>query len=168
MKIATEAPIPDWAALETAFEHNAPDHHAYIDSSNGQVVTINDSRPEDEEKRALISKSTGRFIHLDPASARAVPLDGALRGLRRGPRCAIACWSPSTARAPFVASRTCCSPTRSSASAGPATARTCCTSTSTAGSPARTSPSAPIRRGASPRSRPSPTCRWRSCSASAA
>ena len=59
MKISPDAPIPDWSALETAFEHNAPDHHAYLDLSNGQVVTINDSRPEDEEKRQLISKSTG-------------------------------------------------------------------------------------------------------------
>ncbi len=70
MKISSDAPIPDWSALETAFEHNAPDHHAYLDLSNGQVVTINDSRPEDEEKRQLISKSTGRFVHLDPASSR--------------------------------------------------------------------------------------------------
>ena len=70
MKVSPEAPIPDWSGLETAFEHNAPDHHAYLDLSNGQVVTINDSRPEDEEKRQLISKSTGRFVHLDPASSR--------------------------------------------------------------------------------------------------
>lgn len=70
MKTSPDAPIPDWSALETAFEHNAPDHHAYLDLSNGQVVTINDSRPEDEEKRQLISKSTGRFVHLDPASSR--------------------------------------------------------------------------------------------------
>ena len=91
MKVSPEAPIPDWSGLETAFEHNAPDHHAYIDLSNGQVVTINDSRPEDEEKRQLISKSTGRFVHLDPASSRASG------------------WcSPSTARAPFAASKTCC------------------------------------------------------------
>ncbi len=70
MRISPEAPVPDWSALETAFEHNAPEHHAYLDLSNGQCVTINDSRPEDEEKRQLISRSTGRFVHLDPASSR--------------------------------------------------------------------------------------------------
>ncbi|MCY1005614.1 UPF0158 family protein [Nannocystis pusilla] len=34
------------------------------------MVTINDTRPEDEEKRQQIARSTGRFIHLDPASSR--------------------------------------------------------------------------------------------------
>lgn len=70
MRVSPEAPIPDWSALETSFEHNAPDHHAYLDLQNGQVVTINDTRPEDEEKRQQIARSTGRFIHLDPASSR--------------------------------------------------------------------------------------------------
>jgi hypothetical protein len=61
---------PDWAALETAFEHNAPETHSYLDIENGQVVTIVDSRPEDEEKRLQIRRSNGRFVHLDPASSR--------------------------------------------------------------------------------------------------
>jgi hypothetical protein len=33
-------------------------------------VTIVDSRPEDDEKRMLIRRSEGRFVHLDPASSR--------------------------------------------------------------------------------------------------
>ncbi|HWB82470.1 MAG TPA: UPF0158 family protein [Nannocystaceae bacterium] len=56
--------------METAFEHNAPETHSYLDLKNGQVVTIVDSRPEDDEKRQLIRRSEGRFVHLDPASSR--------------------------------------------------------------------------------------------------
>lgn len=70
MRVSPDAPVPDWTALETAFEHNAPDHHAYLDLQNGQVATINDARPEDEEKRQQIARSGGRFVHLDPASSR--------------------------------------------------------------------------------------------------
>jgi hypothetical protein len=70
MKISPEGPKPDWSALETAFEHNAPETHSYLDLSNGQVVTIVDSRPEDEEKRQSIRRDGRRFVHLDPASSR--------------------------------------------------------------------------------------------------
>lgn len=70
MRTSPDAPKPDWTALETAFEHNAPDTHSYLDLQTGQVVTIVDSRPEDEEKRQLIRRSAGRFVHLDPASSR--------------------------------------------------------------------------------------------------
>jgi len=56
--------------METAFEHNAPETHSYLDLKTGQVATIVDSRPEDEEKRQLIRKTEGRFVHLDPASSR--------------------------------------------------------------------------------------------------
>lgn len=70
MRLSPDAPTPDWAALETAFEHNAPETHSYLDLQTGQVVTIVDSRPEDEEKRQLIRHSEGRFVHLDPASSR--------------------------------------------------------------------------------------------------
>ena len=70
MRLADDAPKPDWSALETAFEHNAPETHSYLDLKTGQVVTIVDSRPEDEEKRQLIRRSEGRFVHLDPASSR--------------------------------------------------------------------------------------------------
>ncbi len=58
------------AALETAFEHNAPDTHSYLDLESGQVITIVDARPEDDEKRRLIRRGVRRFIHLDPASSR--------------------------------------------------------------------------------------------------
>jgi hypothetical protein len=70
MRISSEGPKPDWAALETAFEHNAPETHSYLDLKTGQVLTINDSRPEDAEKRQLVRHSEGRFLHLDPASSR--------------------------------------------------------------------------------------------------
>ena len=70
MRVVVDAPKPDWSALETAFEHNAPETHSYLDLKTGQVVTIVDSRPEDEEKRQLIRRSEGRFVHLDPASSR--------------------------------------------------------------------------------------------------
>ena len=70
MRISPHGPKPDWTAMETAFEHNAPETHSYLDLKTGQVVTIVDSRPEDEEKRQLIRKSEGRFVHLDPASSR--------------------------------------------------------------------------------------------------
>ena len=70
MRIVSGAPTPDWAALETAFEHNAPDTHSYLDLQTGQVITVVDSRPEDEEKRLSIRRGGSRFIHLDPASSR--------------------------------------------------------------------------------------------------
>jgi len=70
MRISADGPKPDWSALETAFEHNAPETHSYLDLKTGQVVTIVDSRPEDEEKRRLIRHSNGRFVHLEPASSR--------------------------------------------------------------------------------------------------
>lgn len=70
MRVSPDGPRPDWAALETAFEHNAPETHSYLDLKTGQVVTIVESRPEDEEKRMLIRRSNGRFIHLEPASSR--------------------------------------------------------------------------------------------------
>jgi hypothetical protein len=70
MRISPDGPKPDWTALETAFEHNAPETHSYLDLKTGQVLTIVDSRPEDEEKRQLVRHSEGRFVHLDPASSR--------------------------------------------------------------------------------------------------
>ncbi len=70
MRITSDGVKPDWAALETAFEHNAPDTHSYLDLESGQVITIVDSRPEDDEKRRLIRRGVRRFIHLDPASSR--------------------------------------------------------------------------------------------------
>ena len=51
MRLSPDASKPDWTALETAFEHNAPETHSYLDLQTGQVLTIVDSRPEDEEKR---------------------------------------------------------------------------------------------------------------------
>jgi hypothetical protein len=70
MRVNSTAPKPDWAALETAFEHNAPETHSYLDLQTGQVVTIVESRPEDDEKRFLIRREALRFVHLDPASSR--------------------------------------------------------------------------------------------------
>lgn len=70
MRVSPEGPKPDWAALETAFEHNAPETHSYLDLKNGQVVTINDTRPEDDEKRQQIRSGDGGFVHLEPASSR--------------------------------------------------------------------------------------------------
>jgi len=70
MKLNASAPKPDWAALETAFEHNAPETHSYLDLKTGQVMTVVDSRPEDEEKRVSLRTEVGRYVHLDPASSR--------------------------------------------------------------------------------------------------
>lgn len=70
MRVSPDEPKPDWTAMETAFEHNAPETHSYLDLKTGQVATIVDSRPEDEEKRQLVRKTEGRFVHLDPASSR--------------------------------------------------------------------------------------------------
>ncbi|MCA9688865.1 MAG: UPF0158 family protein [Nannocystaceae bacterium] len=70
MRISPDGPKPDWTALETAFEHNAPDTHSYLDLKSGQVITIVDTRPEDEEKRLAIRRGVGRYLHLDPASSR--------------------------------------------------------------------------------------------------
>lgn len=70
MRVDPKAAKPDWVALETAFEHNAPETHSYLDLETGQVITIVDSRPEDDEKRQLIRHTAGRFVYLDPASSR--------------------------------------------------------------------------------------------------
>ncbi len=70
MRVDPAAAKPDWAALETAFEHNAPETNSYLDLETGQVVTIVDNRPEDDEKRLLIRHTNGRFVRLDPASSR--------------------------------------------------------------------------------------------------
>jgi hypothetical protein len=70
MRVDPSAPKPDWSALETAFEHNAPETHSYLDLETGQVVTIVDSRPEDDDKRLAIRRSPAHFAHLDPASSR--------------------------------------------------------------------------------------------------
>jgi hypothetical protein len=70
MRVDPSQPKPDWSSLETAFEHNAPETHSYLDLDTGQVVTIVDSRPEDDEKRLSIRRQAGRYVHLDPASSR--------------------------------------------------------------------------------------------------
>lgn len=70
MRVDPSGPKVDWPALETAFEHNAPETHSYLDLQTGQVLTIVDTRPEDDEKKRLIRGAQGRFTHLDPASSR--------------------------------------------------------------------------------------------------
>ena len=70
MRVDPEGPSVDWAALETAFEHNAPETHSYLDLTTGRVLTIVESRPEDAEKKASVRSSPTRFLHLDPASSR--------------------------------------------------------------------------------------------------
>ena len=70
MRVDPNTSKPDWSALETAFEHNAPETNSYLDLESGQVVTIVDSRPEDEEKRLAIRRNAAGFVHLDPASSR--------------------------------------------------------------------------------------------------
>ncbi len=70
MRVAPDAPKPDWQALETAFEHNAPETHSYLDLETGQVMTMVDSRPEDMEKRRLLREAPRRYVLLDPASSR--------------------------------------------------------------------------------------------------
>jgi hypothetical protein len=70
MKVDPSKAKPDWAALETAFEHNAPETNSYLDLETGQVLTIVDSRPEDDDKRLSIRRDPNQFVHLDPASSR--------------------------------------------------------------------------------------------------
>ncbi len=70
MRLDPKGPKVDWATLETSFEHNAPDTHSYLDLEDGQIVTIIDTRPEDDEKKALLRQFPARFVHLDPASSR--------------------------------------------------------------------------------------------------
>ena len=70
MRIDPALPAPDWSALESSCEHNAPETHSYFDQETGRVITVVESRPEDEEKRRLIGAQAGRFVHLDPASSR--------------------------------------------------------------------------------------------------
>ncbi len=112
MRVSPDAPIPDWSALETAFEHNAPDHHAYLDLQNGQVVTINDARPEAfrraPQPRQMAPRGTprqfqkGRFQAFEPpptSKTRSISGDGVdpiyaraiLAGLLNHPAVILAC-----------------------------------------------------------------------------
>ncbi len=70
MKISTTGPKVDWAAMEAAFEHNAPQSSSYLDLHNGRVVNIVDSRVEDYEQRDAIRREPSRFVRLTPASSR--------------------------------------------------------------------------------------------------
>lgn len=70
MKVTSTGPKVDWAAMEAAFEHNAPQSSSYLDLQNGLVVNIVDSRIEDYEQRDTIRREPSRFVRLTPASSR--------------------------------------------------------------------------------------------------
>ena len=70
MRIDPQLPVPDWLALEAAFEHNAPQTRSYFDQKTGQIVSVVEDRPEDEAVRRQLVEVTGRFVVIDPAPSR--------------------------------------------------------------------------------------------------
>ena len=81
----------NWSDLEIAFERNSPDQESFLDLENGDLLSIVDGEPDAAARRAKVSGSPERYLRVDPGVvARAVPLDGALRRLGRGPAAARA------------------------------------------------------------------------------
>ena len=70
MKIDPNGPKVDWAAMEAAFEHNAPQTSSYLDLQTGGVLTVVENRLEDLDVRQSVRREPGRYVRLTPASSR--------------------------------------------------------------------------------------------------
>ena len=70
MRIDPTGPKVDWAAMEAAFEHNAPQTSSYLDLQTGCVLSLVDHRVEDQELRQSIRHEPRRYVRLNPASSR--------------------------------------------------------------------------------------------------
>src|SRR6266511_504528 len=58
----------NWSDLEIAFERNSPDQESFLDLENGDLLSIVEGEPDAAARRARVV-------------ARAVPVDGAVRGV---------------------------------------------------------------------------------------
>src|ERR1700709_2274424 len=69
LSVMKKIPI-HWDDLESAFERNAPDTESFLDSTNGQVVSILAGDPEAASLKARVAATIANFIRIDPASSR--------------------------------------------------------------------------------------------------
>lgn len=70
MMIAAETPMMDWWALELAFGHVVPGHHAFLDRSTGEVLTVQEELPGAQASLQRISEGGDQFLRIDPVSSR--------------------------------------------------------------------------------------------------
>lgn len=69
MPVTVPTPV-DWWTLELAFGHVVPGHHAYLDRTTGEVVTLHEELPEATAVQLRISADPQRYIRLEPVSSR--------------------------------------------------------------------------------------------------
>lgn len=67
---ALPVPLLDWWALELAFGHVAPGHHAFLDRKAAEVVNVHEEQPGGLQKLAEIAADAGRFIRIEPVPSR--------------------------------------------------------------------------------------------------
>jgi hypothetical protein len=60
----------DWWTLELAFGHVVHGHHAYLDRTTGEVVTIHEELPESREVQRRIAGAGDRYLRIEPVSSR--------------------------------------------------------------------------------------------------
>jgi len=67
-----ELPVPllDWWALELAFGHVAPGHHAFLDRATAEVVNVQEEQPGGLLRLAEIAADPARFIRIEPVPSR--------------------------------------------------------------------------------------------------
>lgn len=69
--LAASEPLPvDWWTLELAFGHVVPGHHAYLDRTTGEVVSVQEELPEAREAQRRITDAGDRYLRLEPVSSR--------------------------------------------------------------------------------------------------
>jgi len=67
-----ELPVPllDWWALELAFGHVAPGHHAFLDRTTAEVVNVHEGQPGARERLVEIAADGARYIRIEPVPSR--------------------------------------------------------------------------------------------------
>lgn len=72
MSAGAELPVPmlDWWALELAFGHVAPGHHAFLDRATAEVVNVQQEQPGATGRLAEIAADPARFIRIEPVPSR--------------------------------------------------------------------------------------------------
>lgn len=68
--MAIQPELLDWWALELAFGHVAPGHHAFLDRETGEVVTIQEELPGSRAVIQRIHDGGERFVKIEPVASR--------------------------------------------------------------------------------------------------
>jgi hypothetical protein len=68
--VAIQPELLDWWALELAFGHVAPGHHAFLDRELGEVVTIQEELPGARAVIQRIHDGGERFVKIEPVASR--------------------------------------------------------------------------------------------------